>query len=588
MNYMQQRMKNPEEISNPTTALDMALELMAKAFQLNNTTPTNNNLRKIENQYGNGNVVAAPAEGNGNGINETDADCSKGRRRDSTHFEEFYFMATASACEETERDNANYTLENNLQQASTSGTQSVKALVYDSDGSAEKMDLGYQNPFYLKQAQQKQQSLYNGKVLFEKHDPLDVYDSEEILQLAQESRLIMKQLDKEIKLANYTEINHLSGVFVSQTVKSREESYFLNTSKTANVSKSFSIPNEEFLNDTTLSVAQKFLNEVSRQNDTTRGMSVNTKFAKQSILGKPPSSSRHKLYAVTPLPKSTIFPKVGETNSLSNQVTSNSVPSSKESYVMKNDNVLSPGIFRMNHFKASRVDNFVPNKHVKASVRTKPIIVSQPHVITKNDVNSKTNSFSPKDVKSTTQPKSSQLSNNLEKIEEKHKNLQSSMLNYMNGMNSRGKKQKEYVFNIANQTKHKAQVWKPKNVGSKERLASPKPSTSRSCLRWSPTGRMLDLKGKIITTSESNQRDLARNTPLDRVEVLGMFEKGVNDNKGIVPTEMELVLEQTQQGTSHEVLVSTEGVEELKIIVRIKGVKKEAFHATLGKNRVNT
>nr|GFB90068.1 retrovirus-related Pol polyprotein from transposon TNT 1-94 [Tanacetum cinerariifolium] len=29
--------------------------------------------------------------------------------------------------------------------------------------------LGYQNPFYLKQAQQKQQSLYDGKVLLEKH-----------------------------------------------------------------------------------------------------------------------------------------------------------------------------------------------------------------------------------------------------------------------------------------------------------------------------------------------------------------------------------------------------------------------------------
>ncbi|GKC59927.1 hypothetical protein Tco_1087525, partial [Tanacetum coccineum] len=53
----------------------------------------------------------------------------------------------------------------------------------------QKMALGYQNPFYLKQAQQKQQSLYNGKVLLEKHDPLVVYDSEETLELAQKSRL---------------------------------------------------------------------------------------------------------------------------------------------------------------------------------------------------------------------------------------------------------------------------------------------------------------------------------------------------------------------------------------------------------------
>nr|GEW16900.1 hypothetical protein [Tanacetum cinerariifolium] len=125
----------------------------------------------------------------------------------------------------------------------------------------QKMALGYQNPFYLKQAQKKQQSLYDGKVLLEKHDLPVVHDSEETLQLAQESREKMKQLNKEIKPANYTKINHLLGVFVSQTAKSREELYFSNDSKTANVSKTISIPNEEFSDDTTPSVARKFLNE---------------------------------------------------------------------------------------------------------------------------------------------------------------------------------------------------------------------------------------------------------------------------------------------------------------------------------------
>ncbi|GJU99395.1 hypothetical protein Tco_1328666 [Tanacetum coccineum] len=52
-------------------------------------------------------------------------------------------------------------------------------------------------------------SLYNGKVLLENHDPPVVYDLEEQLQLAQESRLKMKQLNKEIKLENYAKINHL-------------------------------------------------------------------------------------------------------------------------------------------------------------------------------------------------------------------------------------------------------------------------------------------------------------------------------------------------------------------------------------------
>ncbi|GJR71938.1 hypothetical protein Tco_0084303 [Tanacetum coccineum] len=131
----------------------------------------------------------------------------------------------------------------------------------------QKMALGYQNPFYLKKAQKKQQSLYNGTILLDKHDPPVVYDSEETLQLAQESRLKMKQLNKEIKPTNYVKINQLSEVFVSQKAKSREELYFLNTSKTASVSysvfKPISIPDDEFSDNTSSpSVARKFLNEV--------------------------------------------------------------------------------------------------------------------------------------------------------------------------------------------------------------------------------------------------------------------------------------------------------------------------------------
>ncbi|GKC70995.1 hypothetical protein Tco_1116878 [Tanacetum coccineum] len=60
-----------------------------------------------------------------------------------------------------------------------------------------------------------------------------------------------------------------------------------------------------------------------------------------------------------------------------------------------------------------------------------------------------------------------------------------------------------------------------------------------------------------------NRRDLPRDNILVSVEVLRYdIKKSKSENKGIVPTEMELVLEQTQQGTSHEVSVSTEGVEE--------------------------
>nr|GFA14135.1 hypothetical protein [Tanacetum cinerariifolium] len=48
-NYMQQPMLNPKDITDPTTAMNMTLVLMAKAFKLNYSTPTNNNQRISSN-----------------------------------------------------------------------------------------------------------------------------------------------------------------------------------------------------------------------------------------------------------------------------------------------------------------------------------------------------------------------------------------------------------------------------------------------------------------------------------------------------------------------------------------------------------
>nr|GEV11023.1 Gag-Pol polyprotein [Tanacetum cinerariifolium] len=103
----------------------------------------------------------------------------------------------------------------------------------------QKMTLGYTNPSYLKKAQLKQQILYNGNLLLEEHDPPTVYDSEETLKLAQES-----------------------GDFVSQMTKSKEELFLSNVYNIVTVSKTISIPNEDLSDDTTPSVARKFLNEV--------------------------------------------------------------------------------------------------------------------------------------------------------------------------------------------------------------------------------------------------------------------------------------------------------------------------------------
>ncbi|GJU08053.1 hypothetical protein Tco_1124483 [Tanacetum coccineum] len=195
---MPQPTQNLEDNLDPTTTMNKALALMAKAFKLN-TIPTNNKQRsslislnsqiaqpdintsqdikmqivddnvgnqvrqnamqndgnevgqnavqnpgiqnvenmnglsvvpEIANQYGNGNVVIGPTEGDGNGINEEEAGIQ------STQ-EEFEFMTTVDAHDETERVNVNCTSEGTLQQASTFETRFDNAPVYDSDGSAE-------------------------------------------------------------------------------------------------------------------------------------------------------------------------------------------------------------------------------------------------------------------------------------------------------------------------------------------------------------------------------------------------------------------------------------------------------------------
>ncbi|GKD98653.1 hypothetical protein Tco_1382550 [Tanacetum coccineum] len=151
-------------------------------------------------------------------------------------------------------------------------------------------------------------------------------------------------------------------------------------------------------------------------------------------MGKPPSSShKPKLYYVTPFPKSSVLPKVDKTNALSKPVTSNSAPSTRESKVVQTVNVISPRIFRINPSKTSKVDNVVPNKPVKTSIRIKRITVSQPNVIHKQQANSDSNTAKTRSphsrINSNTdrvpsKSKSSCLSNNVEKIEENHRNSQ--------------------------------------------------------------------------------------------------------------------------------------------------------------------
>nr|GEW40106.1 retrovirus-related Pol polyprotein from transposon TNT 1-94 [Tanacetum cinerariifolium] len=220
-------------------------------------------------------------------------------------------------------------------------------------------------------------------------------------------------------------------------------------------------------------------------------------------------------------------------------------------------------MFRINPFKPSKEDKHMPN-NVRASVRTKPITVLQPPIITKKVVNSNSNGLSSTGVDNTKtrrpQPrsntkndrvtsasKSSRSKNKEVKVEERHRNLLLSknknhmssacnnikfdsqnvkskvvyamckqclisvnhdvcLLNYVNGKISLGKKQKANVSKNEKQKKQQPKVKKTKKVGFIKRLATPKLSKPRFFLRWSPTGRVFDLKGKIIASSESESQ----------------------------------------------------------------------------------
>ncbi|GJR83976.1 retrovirus-related pol polyprotein from transposon TNT 1-94 [Tanacetum coccineum] len=299
---------------------------------------------------------------------------------------------------------------------------------------------------------------------------------------------------------------------------------------------------------------------VFEQKDITKGTSLKTQFCKQSILGKPPSSPGPKLYPVTPFPKSKGLPKIDETHALSKPVTSNSAPIPQESKVVKNVNVISPKIFRINPLKTSREGKFVPNKPINASARTNPITVSQPHVITKKDANSDSNGLSSIRINITTknrrtQPrsntnndrvpstsKSSCIKNKEVEVEEHHRNLLLSrkkkhmssncnniklairnaktevvcamckqclitanhdvcVLNYVNGMNSRGGHQLEDFFGCNGKIiKSRASKGQSDNCNGDNACTSnpPEPSSKRFPNPTSSLGRNLKLLINLV------------------------------------------------------------------------------------------
>ncbi|GJZ01964.1 retrovirus-related pol polyprotein from transposon TNT 1-94, partial [Tanacetum coccineum] len=179
--------------------------------------------------------------------------------------------------------------------------------------------------------------------------------------------------------------------------------------------------------------------------------------------------------------------KVDEMNDLSNPVTSNSVPTPQESKVIKNDNVIAPGFLsstgvdntaktRRQQPRSNTKNDRVPSTFKSSCIKNKEVEVEEHHRNLLLSKNKKPMSSECNNVKLVIRNDKSKVVCAMCKQCLITTNHDVCVLNYVNGMNSHG---------------------------SKERLASLRPKKPRTFLRWSPTGRIFDLKGKIITSSES-------------------------------------------------------------------------------------
>nr|GFB78342.1 hypothetical protein [Tanacetum cinerariifolium] len=85
----------------------------------------------------------------------------------------------------------------------------------------------------------------------------------------------------------------------------------------------------------------------------------------------------------------------------------------------------------------------------------------------------------------------------------KHDRVPSASKSSRNKNKEAGVKEQHRNLLLSKNTKHMSS---PKKVGFIERLATTKPRKPRFLLRWSPTGKLFDRKGKILESSKSESQ----------------------------------------------------------------------------------
>nr|GFC36165.1 hypothetical protein [Tanacetum cinerariifolium] len=197
-----------------------------------------------------------------------------------------------------------------------------------------------------------------------------------------------------------------------------------------------------------------------------------------------------KLSAVTPHSKK-----------LHASMPSHFVPQPREFNVVKHRNVIVPGMFKIN-----------PSQTPRENVSSNTVTASSTGLVH----TSRTRRTQPKGNTRNARVPSASKSSEVKKMNDKSKivcdtckqclvpaNHDTCLPSSVNALNSRANKLCANVPLSANQKRHMTQVWKPKQVGSKERLAC-KPRLPRLSLKWSPSGRSFDLKGKLVASKETN------------------------------------------------------------------------------------
>nr|GEX54797.1 retrovirus-related Pol polyprotein from transposon TNT 1-94 [Tanacetum cinerariifolium] len=207
--------------------------------------------------------------------------------------------------------------------------------------------------------------------------------------------------------------------------------------------------------DTLNPLSQKLENENVELEfqDNKHGTNANTKFAKQSIMGN--------------------LPKVGETHVLSKPVTSNLIPIPQESKGIDNTKTRRP------QPRSNTKNDRVPSVSMSSCNKNKGVKVEEHHRNLLLSKNKKNMSSACNNIKLDSQNVISKVVCSMCKQCLISVNHDVFLRNYVNGKTSRGKKQKANVSIMEKQKKQQSK---------------------------SPTGRLFDLKGKIIESNESESQ----------------------------------------------------------------------------------